>query len=323
MTGRLRPGTRVAVRVPASSANLGPGFDALALALAIYDDVEVVVTARGAVVVDVTGEGAADLPGDDTHLVAASLLRCLARLGVSAPGVHIGCRNGIPQSRGLGSSAAAIVAGVVAGRLLTGRDDTRAGGQADALALATAIEGHPDNVAATLLGGATIAWYDGNHPAAKRFAKAQGLRPWIFIAPGRGATAADRAALPDLIAHADAAVNAGRAALLVHALGAAPDLLMPATEDRLHQRYRSHAVPATAALVATLRAAGVPAAVSGAGPSVIAFGRSGADLAHYAPPGWLGRQIDIDAQGARPRPAEPDGPPAGEAGRPTSGDARE
>ncbi len=261
----------VHVRTPATSANLGPGFDTLGLALGLHDDVRGGIGQSG-VEVTVVGEGAGELPTDEKHLVASSAMAAFDRIGKRPTGLVIECRNRIPQARGLGSSSAAIVAGILLARALV-VDGERILPDPEVLRLASEIEGHPDNVAPCLLGGFTIAWTDACAGAqAVRLEPHSAVQPVIFVPTERGLTATARASLPQEVPHTDAAANAGRAALLVHALTAAPELLLAATEDRLHQRYRAPGMPATAALVASLRAAGVPAVVSGAGPSVLAFG---------------------------------------------------
>ena len=263
----------VRVRVPATSANLGPGFDALGLALGLHDEVEVAVTASG-LGIEVSGEGAGDLQdAGERHLVVRALRVAFDDLDVAQPpGLALRCANRVPHGRGLGSSAAAIVAGLVAARALAGAS-TR---PQDVLPLANVLEGHPDNVAPCLFGGLTIAWIaDGpaGLPAARaiRLDPRDEVRPVAFIAPGPVSTKVARGLLPTAVPHADAARNAGRAALLVAALTARPDALLDATEDKLHQDYRAPAMPHTRDLVTRLRAAGVPAVVSGAGPSVLAF----------------------------------------------------
>jgi homoserine kinase len=296
----------VRVRVPATSANLGPGFDALGLALNLHDEVTARVSGTG-IRVRVTGEGADELPSDESHLVVRCMLATFDLLGGRPPGLELICDNRIPQARGLGSSSAAIVAGILAARALVA--DAALADQA-VLRLANEIEGHPDNVAPCLLGGITIAWLDddrsrsaGEAPRpgtvagarAVRLEPAPGVHPVVLVPEERGLTAHARAALPATVPHADAAHNAGRAALLVHALTIAPDLLLPATEDRLHQDYRAPGAPATAALVAKFRAAGIPAVVSGAGPSVLAFSGYGEIPATV---GWRQLDVGIDARGA-------------------------
>ncbi|MGW4500003.1 homoserine kinase [Micromonospora sp. NPDC004336] len=259
----------VRVRVPATSANLGPGFDALGLALTLHDDVAAEVTGGG-VTVTVTGEGAGELPADDRHLVVRAMRATFDALGGQPPGLAVECVNRIPQARGLGSSSAAIVAGVLLARALVTDGEARLD-DAAALRLAAGIEGHPDNVAPCLLGGFTLAWTEPSGARAVSLPVAPGVRPTVFVPGERGLTAAARAALPPTVPHGDAALNAGRAALLVHAMTTDPALLLPATVDRLHQDYRADGMPGTAALVRALRAVGVAAVVSGAGPTVLAL----------------------------------------------------
>lgn len=285
----------VVVRAPATSANLGPGFDALGLALDLHDEVTARLTEAAGVVVTVSGEGAGALPGDATHLVASSALATFDRLGGHPAGLAIDCVNRIPQARGLGSSSAAIVAGILAARALVDAGD-RLLDDAAVLRLATEIEGHPDNVAPCLYGGFTIAWSGATGASAIRLTPSPAVHLVVFVPAEHGLTTHARVALPSRVPHADAAANAGRAALLVHALTEAPDLLFEATEDRLHQAYRAAGMPATAALVRTLRAAGVAAVVSGAGPSVLALTT---DAETVAPaPGWRRLTPDCDLAGA-------------------------
>jgi homoserine kinase len=285
----------VTVRVPATSANLGPGFDALGLALTLYDEVEARVVAAG-VRVEVRGEGEGELPEDDSHLVVRAMRRAFAALGEQPGGLVLRCRNHIPQARGLGSSSAAIVAGIVLARGLVVGGAERMD-DAAALTLANDIEGHPDNVAPCLLGGFTIAWTEAGQAAAVRSEPAPGIRPVLLVPEGRGLTEIARAALPKTVPHADAAFNAGRSALLVHALGGDPGRLFAATEDRLHQGYRAEGMPFTASLVARLRGEGVAAVVSGAGPSVLVFGVD--SWTPQAVPGWRVLPLDVDVAGAR------------------------
>lgn len=263
----------VRVRVPATSANLGPGFDTLGLALGLHDEVEVAVTSSG-LDIEVSGEGAGDVAdAGEKHLIVRAMRVAFDDLGLpQPPGLALRCVNQIPHGRGLGSSAAAIVAGLVAARSLAGAS-TR---PADVLPLASALEGHPDNVAPCLFGGLTIAWVATDAaglPAARaiRLDPRPDVRPVVFIAPEPVSTKVARGLLPATVPHADAARNAGRAALLIAALTARPDALFDGTEDMLHQDYRAPAMPHSHELVTRLRAAGVPAVVSGAGPSVLAL----------------------------------------------------
>ncbi|MDP9240941.1 MAG: homoserine kinase, partial [Actinomycetota bacterium] len=273
-----RPAFRAApvrVRVPATSANLGPGFDAFALALDLHDDVVVRVADEG-MSIDVAGQGADDLPRTPRHLVVKSLRSAFDALGGQPRGLEIVCANRIPQARGLGSSAAAIVAGIVAARaLVLGGEELL--DDAAALALAASLEGHADNVAACLLGGLTLAWTEQRVARAVRLEPA-GLSPAAFVPAMRSSTARGRKALPELVPLADAAANAARAALLIPALTGRPDLLFAATEDRLHQDARAAVLPRTGALLGKLRADGIPAVLSGSGPSVLVLTSDGADL---------------------------------------------
>ncbi|HEY2166056.1 MAG TPA: homoserine kinase [Jatrophihabitantaceae bacterium] len=296
-TPQLRAGP-VRVRVPATSANLGPGFDALGLALARYDDVEAEVTASG-LLVEVEGAGA-DVPKDETNLVVRAMRAGFAQLGAEPPGLRLRSVNDIPHSRGLGSSAAAIVAGLLLSRGLVADGQARLDAQA-LLELATELEGHPDNVAPCLAGGLTIAWC-APRAGAVRLSPHASVRPVALIPPFRASTEQARALLPAQVPHADAAFSAGRAALLVAALTTEPQLLLPATEDRLHQRYRAPAMPASTDLVATLRAAGLPAVISGAGPTVLVLARDEVEVRQAieaSPPDWQAAQLAVDLDGGR------------------------
>ncbi|MDQ4032355.1 MAG: homoserine kinase [Actinomycetota bacterium] len=280
------------VRVPASTANLGPGFDALGLALALYDEVEVALAPSG-LRVEVRGEGAGQVPTDETHLVVRALRAACARCGYQADGLVLRCHNRIPHSRGLGSSAAAAVAGVLAGYALAGMqpDET-------VLDLAAGFDGHADNAGASLLGGLVISWRDGQAFRAVRLEPHPDLAPVLLMPELTSSTKITRGLLPAEVPHTDAAFTAGRAALAVHALTAAPQLLLAATEDRLHQTYRRAAYPATGRLVDTLRAAGVPAAVSGAGPTVLALPGRAPLPAVVDTTGFTCWQLDVARDGA-------------------------
>ncbi|SEO91396.1 homoserine kinase [Trujillonella endophytica] len=303
------------VRVPATSANLGPAFDSAGLALACHDVVEFAL-ADGGLAVEVTGVGAGDLPTDESHLVVRAFRAACAELGWSPRGLRIVAENCIPQGRGMGSSAAAVVAGVVGAWSLCPDVETR---DDDAvLRLVTEIEGHPDNVAPCLLGGAVLSWMEADGAHADRLALSDEVLPVVLVPGGTLATHVARGLLPEAVPHADAAFNAGRAALLVHALTQAPSLLLAATDDRLHQRQRAAAMPDTIALVDRLREAGHAAVVSGAGPSVLVLSRRRPDdppgdpaaaagvreIADLASAGWSVRPLGVDRHGAsvsRPR----------------------
>jgi homoserine kinase len=292
----------VHVRVPATSANLGPGFDALGLALSLHDEVVVRVTGGG-LAIQVSGEGEADVPRTEEHLLVRAMRRMFDALGEQPAGLRIGCLNRIPHARGLGSSAATIVAGMIAARALVVDGDSKLD-DAAVLALATTMEGHPDNVAACLYGGLTIAWTDEGTGRAVRVTPHPAVQPVVFVPPTRSSTAEARALMPTSVPLHDAADNAGRAALLVHALSADPSVLFPATVDRLHQPYRAPAMPQSAELVATLRAAGIPAVISGAGGTVLAFAADGGDLERYAAGSFAVHRLSVDADGANAVPVQ-------------------
>ncbi|HEY3607270.1 MAG TPA: homoserine kinase [Pseudonocardiaceae bacterium] len=278
--------TGVRVRVPASTANLGSGFDALGMALGLYDTVEVRLADRG-LTVTATGHGADTVPTDDTHLVVCALRAATERLDFHPTGLSLSCDNAVPHARGLGSSAAAIVAGVAAGFALAGHSPRNG----LALQVAAELEGHADNAAASLYGGLVIAWRDGDDYHAVRLEPHPDLRPVLLVPAEESATKTTRGLLPDKVPHVDAAFAAGRSALAVHALTREPALLLAATADRLHQHYREPAWPATFRLVDTLRAAGVAATVSGAGPTVLAFPTNGRLPDHLDPVSMSGFSV--------------------------------
>lgn len=292
----------VTVSVPATSANLGPGFDALGLALDHRDRVTAEVLDAPAVQITVTGSGAGSVPLDERHLVYRSMVAAFEHMGASVPGIRLACANVVPHARGLGSSSAAIVAGVCAARGLV------AGGSLlmdeDAVfALAADLEGHPDNVAPAFYGGFTVAYRDHDRFRAATLAVDPRVQVVAFVPPEGVQTSVARGLLPATVSHADAAANAGRAALLVAALGRQPELLLAATEDRLHQDYREPAMPDSLRLVRSLRADGLPAVVSGAGPTVLVFtdALQQAAVARRAPRGWDALTVPIDRDGVRVR----------------------
>ena len=297
----------VRVVVPASSANLGPGFDSAGLALGIYDEYIAMATDDEGVLIEVVGEGAATVPRDESHLVARSMRAGFEWLGIDLPGFVLRCGNAIPHGRGLGSSAAAIVGGIALARAIV--DDGRQRmSDADLLQLALRQESHPDNLAAALFGGFTIAWLDADGFAdAVRMDPHPDVRPVVIVPPTELATAQARALLPDSVAFVDAAANVSRSALLVHAMVREPGRLMSATEDRLHQACRATAYPDSVDLLERLRAAGVPAVISGAGPTVLAFpdASTHAVVMASAGPEWVVRPVEVAASGAREIPVPP------------------
>jgi len=339
------PDRPVIVRAPATSANLGPGFDSLGLALTRHDVVAARIISAG-LEIEVSGTGTETATAGEDHLVIRAMRAAFEALGGQPPGIALQCRNAIPQGYGLGSSAAAIVAGLLAARALAGaaaRTRTGAGAGAGArdaaampqpglhgglrrelaagagaraaaamppdaelLRLAAGLEGHPDNVAACLAGGLTIAWTAADGVRSARLSPMAGIEPVVCVPPEALATAEARLALPPAVPHADAAQNGARAALLIAAFTSDPGLLLDATEDFLHQRYRAAAMPRTASLVASLRSAGIAAVVSGAGPAVLALtvtgrGPGAAEVASIAAAegaGWQVSPLSVAAQGA-------------------------
>jgi homoserine kinase len=294
----------VRVRVPATSANLGPGFDAFGLALGLYDEVSVSVADSG-LQIDIVGEGAGEVPTGEDHLVVRAMRATFDQFGEGPDGLRLHCTNAIPHGRGLGSSAAAIVAGVLAARALVEEGEARLDTDS-CLALAASLEGHPDNVAACLLGGLTVAWIDGGVQSRAWRLEPVEVSAVAFVPSAPVSTQAARGLLPATIPHADAAANAGRAGLLVAALAGTPgaeanlELLLAATEDRLHQPYRAPAMPESLALVRELRERGIPAVISGAGPTVLAFCQEADSpkVVAEAPVGFVARCLGIDRPGA-------------------------
>ncbi|RNL80032.1 homoserine kinase [Nocardioides marmorisolisilvae] len=291
----------VTIQVPATSANLGPGFDCLGLALDLHDLLTGEVT-DGGLEVEVVGEGETSLPRDDRHLVVRAMKAAFQVLGVEAPGLRLRFENRIPQSRGLGSSSAAIVGGLALARALV------VGGERfdddSLLFLANQIEGHPDNVAPAVVGGFVVAGQEvaDGQPAevwAISAPIARSISAVAFVPPTGVSTEAARGLLPEQVPHAVAAANTGRAAMLVAALAGAPDQLLRGTEDFLHQSYRSSAMPESFALVNELRADGLAAFISGAGPTVLVLVADGADLSGRCPDGWTCHALAVDHAGVR------------------------
>jgi len=295
-------GRKVSVKVPATSANLGPGFDTLGMALSYYDELEVEAVAGTGAVVEVIGEGAGEVPTDASNLVVRSIAYVFERSGISLPGLKLKAHNIIPHGRGMGSSGAAVVSGIVAAKgLLDGVVDFT---PEQLLQLATDLEGHPDNVAPALFGGLTIAWEDDHGPHHKKLIVHRGVSPLELIPNFKMSTATARALQPESVPHADAVFNVSRSALLVAALTQSPELLMAATEDRLHQDYRSEAMPEAGKVIELMRKHNHAAVVSGAGPSVLVLASDPAERMEAAKlaaenfPQWRALVLAVDFKGA-------------------------
>lgn len=299
------PDRPVRVRVPATSANLGPGFDSLGLALGLHDMVHARVT-RAGLAIKISGVGVENTRRRERHLIVRAMRAAFEQVGEQPTGISLICDNAIPQGFGLGSSAGAIVAGVLAARALCGEHGRDRLADDTVLDLAARLDGHGDNVAACLAGGLTIAWSTPTGFRCARLAPLTTLAPVLCVPEVPLATAQARQVLPSTVPHADAAHNAARAALLISALTMDAGPLLDATEDFLHQRYRSAAMPESARLMAALREAGVPAVISGAGPAVLALTVSGvtagpddvAAIAAQSGSDWTVVALDIDRHGA-------------------------
>ena len=268
MTSSIAIGRSVRVSVPATTANLGPGFDTLGMALTLGDELTATVVKGSAITVDVRGVGEGEVPTDETNLIARSMIHAFAAKGLPLPGVHLVAHNVIPHGRGLGSSGAAIVAGVMAAKgLLQGIVEFDA---SELLAIATEMEGHPDNIAPSLFGGLTIAWMTDQGPKHKKLSVHRGVSLVVAVPENASmSTQLARSLQPETVPHQDAIFNLSRSALLIAALIQSPELLFEATEDKLHQTYRASAMQDTDDLLQELRRKGFAAVVSGAGPSVL------------------------------------------------------
>ncbi|MFP7832903.1 homoserine kinase [Marisediminicola sp. LYQ134] len=299
----LARGLAVTVKVPATTANLGPGFDTLGLALSLYDELTVTVRDEPGSTVTVVGVGAGEVPTDDDNLVVRAIRHVFDAYGVPSPGLDLVARNAIPHGRGLGSSGAAIVSGIMAAKGLLESIvdiDSRA-----LLALATDLEGHPDNVAPALFGGLTIAWTGVDGPQYKKLMVHRGVSPLICVPESTMSTALARSLRPASVPHEDAIFNVSRSALLIAALIQSPELLLAATEDRLHQSYRAAAMPGTDSLITELRSHGLAAVVSGAGPSILVLCsdpaqrlKAAAVVAAHPATRWESLMLAVDFKGA-------------------------
>ncbi len=265
MSRMLPAGLSATVATPATSANLGPGFDSLGLALDWRDGATATVLPRG-LEVEITGEGADTLPKDGANLVVKTLIETAAALGAELPGLRFSAHNTIPLARGLGSSSAAIAAGLTLAWGLV-----RPGEALDrdwAFQVGTRLEGHPDNIGPALYGGLTVGWRSPAGWRAKGCSTDATLRATTLVPRQALKTEEARGALPKSVPIADAIANSARTALLVEAVSGDLSLLWDATEDHLHQEYRRSLYPRSLALVDGLRSEGLAAVISGAGPTV-------------------------------------------------------
>jgi len=304
MSHAIPLGRSVEVSVPATTANLGPGFDTLGMALTMGDRLSATVVEGTGITVEVHGVGEGEVPTDETNLIAKSLLHAFAAKGVMAPGLHLVAHNTIPHGRGLGSSGAAIVAGVMAAKgLLEGFESFDA---SELLAIATEMEGHPDNIAPSLFGGLTIAWMTDQGPKHKKLSVHRGVSLVVAVPQEASmSTQLARSLQPDTVPHQDAIFNLSRSALLIAALIQSPELLFEATEDKLHQTYRASAMQDTDDLLQKLRKQGFAAVVSGAGPSVLILCSDPSQRAEVATiveshggGSWASHMLTVDERGA-------------------------
>ncbi|MDO4665729.1 MAG: homoserine kinase [Actinomycetaceae bacterium] len=286
----------VQVQVPATSANLGPGFDCLGMALDLRDMVWARATA-GRTHVEVNGAGQNTVPTDEDNLVVKAIRVGLTHVGAPQVGLQLKCENSIPHGRGLGSSATAIISGLMVARAFIGEDDAL---DLDTiLQLATQMEGHPDNVSPALYGGVTVSW-QSDRARSIRLPLMQELTTTAFIPPKPVSTTKARALLPQTVPHVDAAFNAGRAAVLVATFLNGGENFFDATADRLHQDYRTAAMPESVGLMHSLRHQGYPAVISGAGPTVLVLGKVKSVICRQARErGWDVRQLKLQTEGAR------------------------
>ncbi|MHC6230484.1 homoserine kinase [Arthrobacter sp. MMS24-T111] len=305
----IEPGQRVTVRVPATSANLGPGYDSLGLALALHDTLTVESLDTDELLFELRGEGADTLPRDASHLVIRAMDAAFERLGYRHGGLKVTAENVNPHGRGLGSSASAVVAAVSAANAMVPAGSRR--GKDWILQLTSELEGHPDNVAPAIFGGLALSWQDSEQYSSTSATVAGDVIPIVAVPDFELSTEAARALLPASVGHHAAAMNSGRAALLIHALTQKPEFLLPGTEDYLHQSYRAEAMRPSAALIGALRKAGYAAVVSGAGPTVLVLANGGAQAgdalafiesftATNTPDiGWRVLKLAVDVEGAK------------------------
>jgi homoserine kinase len=274
VTQTLPGGLTATSVVAASSANLGPGFDSLGLALSLYDEI-VVETTESGLTVDVEGQGAGQVPHDSTHLVVRAIQHGLRAVDATVAGLNVRCCNNIPHSRGLGSSAAAVVGGLAAVNGLVAQAGLQPMTAAELIQRSSEFEGHPDNASAAVLGGGVVSWTSTGATGPRYAAAGMRIHPdirlFVAIPEQKSLTAETRVLLPGSVSHGDARFNVSRAALAVVALTERPDLLMEATEDVLHQPHRAGAMRPSAEYLFMLRRSNIAAVLSGAGPAVLAL----------------------------------------------------
>ncbi|MFF1251306.1 homoserine kinase [Pseudarthrobacter sp. NPDC058329] len=305
----IEPGQEVTVRVPGTTANLGPGYDSLGLALALHDTLTVESLESEELLFDLRGEGADTLPRDASHLVIRAMEAAFERLGFRHGGLKVTADNVNPHGRGLGSSASAVVAAVSAANALVPESSRR--GKDWILQLTSELEGHPDNVAPAIFGGLALSWQDSDQYSSTSATVSEAVVPVVAVPDFELSTEAARALLPASVGHHAAAMNAGRAALLIHALTSKPEFLLAGTEDYLHQSYRAAAMRPSAALISALRAAGHAAVVSGAGPTVLVLADGQPEAAavvafieeftaaNTPDVGWRVLKLAVDVEGAK------------------------
>jgi homoserine kinase len=308
-TPAVAAGQQITVTVPATSANLGPGYDSLGLALSLHDTLTVETLDSGELLFELSGEGSESLPRDASHLVVKAITAALERLGFRHQGLKITANNVNPHGRGLGSSASAVVAAVTAANALVPEGSRR--DRDWVLQLTSEMEGHPDNVAPAIFGGLALSWQDSDQYSSTCAAVADSVIPVVAVPDYELSTEAARALLPASIGHHAAAMNSGRAALLIHALTSKPEFLLAGTEDYLHQSYRAAAMRPSAELIGALRRGGHAAVVSGAGPTVLVLA-NGEDeaaavvdfisvftAANTPDVGWRVMKLAVDVEGAK------------------------
>ncbi len=297
----------VRIVVPASSANLGPGFDSIGLALAVHDELIAMVTSDEGIKVDVEGEGAGSVATDETNLVVRAMNRGFAAMNAPPPGFILKCRNAIPHRRGLGSSASAVIGGLAMARALVEGGEALLSDQ-QILNIALEFENHPDNLSAALYGGFNVSWLQSENTAcAVQPIVHSDVVPVVLIPPHELATTQARGVLPQQVDRSAACHNLSRTGLLVYAISQDPKLLLEATSDRLHQDARAGIYPETSAIISALRARNIAAMASGAGPAVLLLvDRNDASELEAAlsvvPQEWTRIAVPIDFEGVRVLP---------------------